>query len=348
MLTIESTKSYTSEISWGNLKKQLDDFPSGKVFAVVDDEVILFYESRLKERLGCKHFEIKASEENKCQDNVNKIYNFLLKNNADRSSILLSVGGGVTSDITGFVASIYKRGIPWISIPTTLLAQVDASVGGKTAINTEFGKNTIGSFYPPRKVIMTLEPAQTWTDEIYLEGIAEIIKMLLVFDLPKLVPLFSKGMKGFDDELVKRSVELKADVVKIDPWENNLRASLNYGHTFGHAIEAVLGLRHGLAVSHGIRIANRVSELVNIMSSSRADDIDNLLDSLDFPKMNPSLDFETILPFIRQDKKVVDNNIMMILIDGVNPLPLEPISPLKPVKISILEEGYNIAVKKNS
>lgn len=344
---METARDFVSEVTWMGSYAELGKMSIGKTFAVVDRNVKWFFH-KIRGVLNCPSFDLYASEENKCQRTVDQILDFLFVNNAGKDSTLFSIGGGVTSDITGYVASIYKRGMIWISIPTTLLAQVDASIGGKTAINTQYGKNLIGSFYPPSKVIITIEPTQTWTDDIVLEGLAEIIKILLLFDPSSLESLPEINRKQLDDDLIRRSIELKLEVVKTDPWDRNIHTTLNYGHTFGNAIETLSSIRHGIAVSYGIRIANRIAELMNIMSSSKAEEIECLLNSLKFPQMRNMPPFEKLFPVIKQDKKVVGDNIMMMLIDGKIPIPMIPANPVVPVSTSILKEGYNLAISKNS
>lgn len=347
MLTIESRREWVSEISWDDLQSQLTGLPGGTYFAVVDSGAKWFFDERIKGDLDCKVFDFEPSEEKKSQKTADWIRDSLLESNADRDAVLVAVGGGITCDVTGYAASIFKRGIPWIAVPTTLLAQVDASVGGKTAVNSPSGKNVVGSFHPPVRVIMTHEPSRTWTSEIKQEGLAEIIKIFLMFDLPRVAEFTASGMSALNDEMTKRSVELKAEVVKIDPWEKNLRAALNYGHTFGHAIEHCSRMRHGIAVSYGIRIANRVSELMQIMSGEKADQVDDLLNKLGFPDMKDMPDFESFLSYMREDKKIRQGNIRMVLIDGENPIEMKAIDPTHPVPLPTLKEAYLKTLKCN-
>jgi len=347
-LEIVSEKKFQSIVSWGGLNKQFKTIPKGRYFCIIDKNAEWFFNRSISKYIDCcSIFSIDPSEKDKSQDKANEIIEFLLNNNADRDSVIISVGGGVTSDLSGYVASIYKRGVPWISIPTTLLAQVDASVGGKTAINTKYGKNVIGAFYPPNNVIMSHEPSEGWSEEIWLEGLAEMIKIFLVF-CPDLAYQFKdNGTRDFSDELTQKSVELKADVVKVDPWENHLRAALNYGHTFGHAIEHNTEIRHGIAVSMGIRIANRVAVNKGIMKEDKASEIDALLDELEFPELYDLPTFEEILPSIMQDKKNVSNEVMMVLIDGINAIDIEPKKITFPVSLDELNNGYNKAIEIN-
>lgn len=348
-LQINSNKSFLSKIYWGNIPDQLSLLPDGKYMAFVDDGASWFYEKRIRKglKLNTETINFEPSEEVKSQATVDRIHNSLFESQAGRDAILLAVGGGVTCDVAGYAASTYKRGIRWVAIPTTLLAQVDASVGGKTAINTEYGKNTIGSFYPPEIVLIAHEVIQDLPPEIFLEGVAEIVKMLILFDLNSLKPLYEKGLDGWSDEMTKKSVEYKAKVVGIDPWENNLRASLNYGHTFGHAIESATGLRHGLAVSQGIRVANRVANILGIMKNDVVIKIDKLLNKLDFPNLDPSLTFAELKSFIKQDKKNVFSSIKMVLIDGEQEIKFVPKDPTLTVSMEVLEEAYDKSVSES-
>ncbi|HJE65857.1 MAG TPA: 3-dehydroquinate synthase, partial [Campylobacter avium] len=213
---------------------------------------------------------IKDGEEYKSLATAEEILNQLFNSKLDRKSTLIALGGGVISDIVGFVASIYQRGIDFINIPTTLLACVDASVGGKTGVNNSFGKNLIGTFKQPKAVYCESSFLKTLPQRELSAGMAEFIKMALSFDeksLEFIEKLDEKDFfQNFDDEtykqIIAKSVELKADVVSKDEKENNLRMLLNYGHTFAHIIEnqtAYKGFLHGEAVAIGMNMANRLA-----------------------------------------------------------------------------------------
>lgn len=347
-LQIDSEKSFKSYIYWGNMPDLLSLMPDADYFALVDNGAKWFHDKRIQKKITPIVIPFEPSETAKNQKTVDFIHNILFEHNAARNAILLAVGGGVTCDVAGFAASTYKRGIRWLAVPTTLLAQVDASVGGKTAINTRHGKNTIGTFYPPEIVLINHEPIQDLPDELFLEGIAEIVKMFLLFDLKALGPLFNKGRDGYVDIMTKQSVELKVRVVEIDPWENNLRASLNYGHTFGHAIESATGLRHGLAVSQGIRVANRVAYLLGMMKQDVVLKIDELLDMLEFPAIDKKVSIDKLLNYIRQDKKNISTDVRMILVDGENEIGFKAKDPTTSVSNEILAKAYEKTLEESS
>jgi len=280
---------------------------------------------------------------------VDAIHEFLFQNKADRTSVLLAVGGGITLDVAGYAASTYKRGIRWIAVPTTLLAQVDASVGGKTAINhPAYGKNVIGSFHPPMLVLIDSSCSLRWDDELRLEGIAEMYKIFKIFDHRALRRLIARP----HELLTRRSVELKIDVVRVDPYEESIRAILNYGHTFAHALETLMNseedsriLPHGLAVSIGMRIENCVASALGIMDAVQLDKADRELDTLGFPWVEIP-DFEAMSEMMSQDKKAQDGKVHLCLVDGLTEVPLESKDPRIPVEVEDLRSGYAMFLER--
>lgn len=338
-ISILTSRSEKSEIIFENGLIPVESLaPGRRYFAIVDSSVEWFYERHFKQIPNICHWKfVNPSEKRKAWTTVDEILAFLFKENADRSAVLLAIGGGVTIDVVGFTASIYKRGIPWIAIPTTLLAQVDASVGGKTAINHKAGKNTLGAFHPPKQVIITPLVADTWTDELRLEGLAEIYKIFKLFDHISLTRLLEHPN---EDRLTHRSIELKADVVRVDPWEHNLRASLNYGHTFGHALEHLTAIPHGIAVSLGIRCANAVAEHIGIMTSKARVKANDELDSLGFPQACDFPKFSLLKPLLLQDKKNIRGDVMMCLPNGLKEWPIKSFEPRQKVSLADLEVSY--------
>jgi 3-dehydroquinate synthase len=344
-IDIITSRQEKSEIIFeGTLKPSSIIEPEKQYFAIVDSSVEWFYETHFSKLSNVQHWKFKnPSEQNKSWATVSSILNLLFNANADRSAVLLAIGGGVTLDVVGYAASIYKRGIPWIGIPSTLLAQVDASVGGKTAINHKAGKNALGTFHPPQKVFITPIVADTWTEELRLEGLAEIYKIFKLFDHKSLKELLAHHNV---DRLTHRSIELKANVVRVDPWENNLRAALNYGHTFGHALEYVKKMRHGIAVALGIRCANAVAEHIGIMTSDKRIEADEELDKLGFQRPRSMPPFSSLKPFLLQDKKNIRGDVMMCLPNGKSEWPIEPSDPRKKVSWAELENSYNSILVK--
>lgn len=257
---------------------------------------------------------------------LNQIFDHLLGSNADRHTVLFALGGGVVGDMTGFAAGCYMRGVPFVQIPTTLLAQVDSSVGGKTAINHPLGKNMIGLFYQPQRVICDLDTLTTLPQRELIAGLAEVIKYGPIAD-----ESFFNWLEDHLDALlardgdalahvIRRSCEIKAWVVGQDEKEGGLRAILNFGHTFGHAIEAGLGYGewlHGEAVGCGMVMATRLSERLGLLNAEDAQRIVRLIERAGLPVVGPDLGVDRYLELMGHDKKAEGGQIRFVLIDGL-------------------------------
>ena len=235
-----------------------------RVVLVSDDNVFSFYGERVKKSLtdsGYSVFEfvIPNGEESKSVENFIKIQEFCAENNITRTDLFVALGGGVVGDLTGFVASTYLRGVDFVQIPTTVLAMVDSSVGGKTAINLNAGKNLCGTFYQPIAVYADCEVLKTLPDESFSDGCAEIIKYGMILDADFLTFLKDNDIKENIEYVIKRCVEIKRDIVDRDEFEKGERKLLNFGHTIGHAIEKCSGYKisHGKAVAIGMVIATK-------------------------------------------------------------------------------------------
>ncbi|OGW52923.1 MAG: 3-dehydroquinate synthase [Nitrospirae bacterium RBG_13_43_8] len=254
---------------------------------------------------------------------VEHIYNMLLKAKLDRSSCIVALGGGVIGDITGFVASTYMRGISYIQMPTTLLAQVDSSVGGKTGVNHKLGKNMIGTFWQPRLVRVDVETLKTLQKREFLAGIAEVIKYGVIWDEELFDFLEAKRKKilNLDREalmyVIKRSCEIKAEVVSKDERESGLRAILNFGHTIGHAIETVTGYRkylHGEAVAIGMHLEAKLAGMLNLFDDRKTLRIKALIDAYNLPSEMPQgIDVDHVLSAMELDKKAVAGKLRFVL-----------------------------------
>jgi 3-dehydroquinate synthase len=250
----------------------------------------------------------------------------LLERQADRKTVLYALGGGVIGDLTGFAASIYMRGVPFVQVPTTLLAQVDSSVGGKTAINHPLGKNMIGTFYQPARVIADLDSLDTLPDRELRAGLAEVIKYGPIADAEFLTwievnldALLSRD-KAALAHAVRRSCEIKAWVVQQDERESGLRAILNFGHTFGHAIETGLGYGawlHGEAVGCGMLLASDLSARTGRMPADFVDRMRRLLERTSLPVVAPALGVERYMSLMRGDKKSEAGEIRFVLIEAL-------------------------------
>ncbi|VEF27883.1 3-dehydroquinate synthase [Shewanella baltica] len=254
---------------------------------------------------------------------LDTIFTALLQQNYGRDSVLVALGGGVIGDMTGFAAACYQRGIDFIQIPTTLLSQVDSSVGGKTAVNHPLGKNMIGAFYQPQIVLIDTLCLHTLPAREFAAGMAEVIKYGIMWDADFFQWLEDNvtALKTLDAQAlvyaISRCCEIKADVVSQDETEQGVRALLNLGHTFGHAIEAEMGYGnwlHGEAVSAGTVLAAQTAKALGLIDESIVCRIIQLLQAFDLPVSAPeSMDFDSFIQHMRRDKKVLGGQIRLVL-----------------------------------
>ena len=272
----------------------------------------------------------KSNEINKNFKSINKILNILLKNNFHRNDCLISIGGGITGDVSGFAASILKRGIKFINIPTTLLSQVDSSIGGKTGINNNYGKNLIGSFYQPNLVISDIDVLNSLSSREIICGYAEILKSSLLDSFKKFKYLDKNLNKiinlkePFIANAILNSCKLKKKIVQKDETEKNLRKILNLGHTFAHAYESQLGfsnkLNHGEAVIIGIKNAVEFSNKFKILKNQSYNSIINHINKIpinkNFGELFKAKDIGKIISFMKSDKKNNSKDINLILIQN--------------------------------
>jgi 3-dehydroquinate synthase len=296
-----------------------------RVAIVTNPKVSGLHLSYLLQRLKAKELYIVTipdGEQYKNMDSVDQILESLFNHKFNRKSVLIGFGGGVIGDITGFSASLYQRGIDFIQIPTTLLSQVDSSVGGKTGVNNRFGKNLIGAFHQPKAVYIDPHFLSTLPHREFGAGFAEVVKMAVIFDRGFFNYLKEADLSSLDvrKEMIKRSVELKADVVSKDEREGGVRASLNYGHTFGHIIEnesGYGGYLHGEAVAMGMVMANRLAVKLEMMSEDEADEVKKVLERADLPTDYRIRDKESFYQKFFLDKKALDSKIKFIVPDGI-------------------------------
>ncbi len=301
---------------------------SGKVAIVTNTTVAPLYLDKIAGPLRAAGREVvsiilRDGEEFKNWESLNEVFDALLANKCDRKTTLVALGGGVIGDMTGFAAATYMRGVPFVQIPTTLLAQVDSSVGGKTGINHPLGKNMIGAFYQPRAVIADTATLDTLPDRELSAGLAEVIKHGAILDAPffdwieanigKLVARDHAALA----HAIARSCEIKADVVARDEREGGLRAVLNFGHTFGHAIEAGLGYGawlHGEAVGCGMVMAADLSRRLNLIDDAAVDRVRALVKAAGLPVVAPDLGIERWIELMEVDKKNEGGAIKFILL----------------------------------
>ena len=318
-----------------------------KIALIIDKKVPQKFKNKLKIKLKsynvitCK---FKASEKNKSIKSINKFLKILLSKNFNRSDLIISVGGGITGDVVGFVASIFKRGINFINIPTTLLAQVDSSVGGKTGINSNFGKNLIGAFYQPKLVISDTSFIYSLPKQEMICGYAEILKHSIIKD-KKFFNWLEKNTRSILEKkpkeliyAIKKSCEIKTYFVNQDFNEKNLRMTLNFGHTFAHAIEVKSNyskkITHGEAVLSGMILATRLSVIKKTCSAKVLQKISDiyLQNNLNytFKKYSKENAINQLIPYLKNDKKNNDDKINFILLKKIGKT-----SPPNKNKISI-------------
>ena len=305
-----------------------------KCLVVIDQNIPNKIVKNLKKKLSGEKFffyYFKSSEKNKNQKSVDKIIKILLDKNFSRKDCLISIGGGITGDVCGFSASIFKRGLKFINIPTTLLAQVDSSIGGKTGVNTIHGKNLIGSFYQPKLVISDTIFLRSLPKREILCGYGEILKHSLILK-PNFFNFLKKNFlkiinlkSPFIEKSIYESCKIKKSIVEKDEKENNLRKSLNFGHTFAHAYEATTGynqkLNHGEAVLLGMNTALKFSKKNKILKQNRFSQINDHFEKSKLPnnlkKYFSTKDIDKILSFMIKDKKNDSSQINLILLKDI-------------------------------
>ena len=276
-------------------------------------------------RIGRRYFSIilPDGEAYKNSDTLNLIYDGLMQHRAERKTTLIALGGGVIGDMVGFAAATYQRGAPFVQIPTTLLSQVDSSVGGKTAINHPLGKNMIGAFYQPQAVLADLGCLKTLPPREFSAGMAEVIKYALLGDadflswLEQHMPTLMAQEAEVLAQAVYRCCQMKADIVGQDEKEHGIRAHLNLGHTFGHAIEAEMGYGnwlHGEAVAAGMVLACRLSEHLGYLHTADSERVIRLLQAAALPVAAPPMGLERWIEHMRHDKKVSDGQMRFVIL----------------------------------
>ncbi len=308
--------------------------PASSALIVSNTTVAPLYADRLAKALQGRYARIHQvilpdGEEFKTWETVNLIFDALLQHGCDRKTVLFALGGGVVGDMTGFAAASYMRGVPFVQIPTTLLAQVDSSVGGKTGINHPLGKNMIGAFYQPLQVVCDLDTLKTLPARELSAGLAEVIKYGPIADMTffdwievNLDALLARDPAALA-HAVRRCCEIKAHVVAQDERESGLRAILNFGHTFGHAIEAGLGYGqwlHGEAVGCGMVMAACLSERLGLVNAALVQRLKALIQKAGLPVIAPQLsptdNAGRYLELMRLDKKALGGDIRFVVIDG--------------------------------
>ena len=323
---------------------------SGQVFVISDEvlkdtHLVTLLNSLSISNIDVKTFLVPSGEQNKTINKAQEIYNWLTENKAERSSILLAFGGGVIGDLTGFVASTFLRGVKVIQVPTSLAAMVDASIGGKTAVNLPQGKNLVGAFHQPIAVLADLETLKTLSDRELASGWAEAIKhgLILDRDLFHLFETKAQDINSLDpnisEDIISRSMEIKARVIEQDEREiTGKRMILNYGHTIGHGLEAASQygtLLHGEAVSIGMMGAAMISYHMGLLSQSILDRQRSVLQNFNLPVTYNNIDPEDILKAIRLDKKVTSKKISWVLLEDISKTSIHTNVPEELVKETV-------------
>lgn len=323
------------------LGERIKGFKFSRVAIVSNPTVYALYGNTLLGSLKKAGFDVPTvivpdGEEYKDLLWTNVIYGELLKYKLDRTSALIALGGGVIGDITGFVASTYMRGISFIQVPTTLLAQVDSSVGGKTGVNHPLGKNMIGTFYQPRLVWTDINTLKTLPENEFFAGMAEVIKYGVIWDEDLFRFLEANREKILNlerlalEHILKRSCEIKAEVVSRDERESGQRAILNYGHTIGHALETATGYTaflHGEAVAIGMHLEARLSSLLGLISDAEVKRIHSLIKAYNLPsEMPPHIDMNKIISAMQLDKKAVAGELKFVLPEKIGTVKIMGVS----------------------
>jgi len=305
--------------------------PGSQVVIISNDTIAPLYVERVRNALGERslitEIVLPDGEQFKTLDTLGTIFDQVMAANHNRTTSFIAVGGGVVGDMAGFAAACFQRGVNFIQIPTTLLAQVDSSVGGKTAVNHPLGKNMIGAFYQPGAVFIDLNTLQSLPDREIAAGLAEVVKYGLICDKPfyqwlcQHMPKLLAREEAALAEAIERSCAIKARVVAADEREGGLRAILNLGHTFGHAIETAQGYGnwlHGEAVATGMLLAMQLSAGRGWIESSEVDTYRKLLQSMNLPLcIPPDMSPADFLELMGRDKKVVDGRMRLVLLSAV-------------------------------
>ena len=314
---------------------------SGKLVIITDTTVNKLYGEALSQRLTEDGFNVSTllvpgGEEQKSLETAGRLYHELTSSHAERTTPILALGGGVIGDLAGFVAATYLRGVPLVQIPTTLLAQVDSSVGGKVAVDHGQLKNMIGAFYQPRLVIADTDTLKTLPAAELANGLAEVIKSAAIRDeeffaflegnLERIKALDEKAL----EESVFQSVRIKAEVVEKDELDSGLRNILNYGHTIGHAIESVsdFKMKHGEAVAIGMLAAARISNKMGMLDENEVVRLKKVIEGASLPTEMPDLKVAEIMQAMRHDKKVRQDKVRFVLLKSIgNTLITDEVSP---------------------
>ena len=271
---------------------------------------------------NCDYITLPVGEASKSLNEFSRVISQMVEFGCDRKTTILALGGGVVGDVSGFVASSFMRGIDYYQIPTTLLAMVDSSIGGKTGINIAEGKNLVGAIYQPKGVLIDPVILKSLSKEEVMAGLGEVIKYGAIWDKAFLIDI-STWLEDIDsfpfEDAIRKSCKIKAEVVSKDEREGDLRRILNFGHTIGHALESHLGygkIRHGEAVALGMKCAGFISQKLNLLSKEELSTLNQTINRLPLPQL-PHINGNHLMPFIKTDKKSEKGVLNFVLLDGL-------------------------------
>ncbi len=271
---------------------------------------------------NCDYITLPLGEASKSLNEFSRVISQMIEFGCDRKTTILALGGGVVGDVSGFVASSFMRGIDYYQIPTTLLAMVDSSIGGKTGINIAEGKNLVGAIYQPKGVLIDPVILESLSKEEVMAGLGEVIKYGAIWDKAFLIDI-STWLEDIDsfpfEDAIRKSCKIKAEVVSKDEREGNLRRILNFGHTIGHALESHLGygkIRHGEAVALGMKCAGFISQKLDLLSKEELSTLNQTINRLPLPQL-PHINGNHLMPFIKTDKKSEKGVLNFVLLDGL-------------------------------
>lgn len=328
----QSAVSYPIKIKKGLLDqvgKEIAEMTTSRRVAVITDKnVARHYGEQVQGQLADEGFDVcmiilEPGEQTKTFETMPAIYSQLIEASLTRSDVIVALGGGVVGDIAGFAAASYLRGVDFVQIPTSLLAQVDSSVGGKVGVDLPEGKNLVGAFYHPTEVIIDPLVLETLTDHYFADGMAEVIKYGCIHDvsfLRKLAKLNSReAVMAEIETIVARSCDIKREMVEQDEKDKGVRMLLNFGHTLGHAIEAFYhyeSITHGHAVAIGMVTLTHISEQKGLTEAGTADELIGVLETHKLPTTLPDVTaYDAILPYVKKDKKQLNNQLNVVLLD---------------------------------
>ncbi len=317
------------------VREALDDVA---VAIVTDDHVAPLYLARAVASCQAAGLRVCSvtlphGEQTKCLDQLAALYTFLCENRITRKDAVIALGGGVIGDLAGLAAATFLRGVHFVQVPTTLLAQVDSSVGGKVAVDLPQGKNLVGAFYQPELVLVDPDTLTTLTDEYWRDGLGEVVKYGCIGDaelfalLEEAAPGGRAALMDRIEEILRRCIQAKADVVAQDERDTGLRMTLNFGHTIAHAVETCQhyeGLRHGEAVAVGMRVMTRLTEMRGMTDAGVSARLDGLLSALALPMALPPIPEDKLLAAMGMDKKSAGKQLRVLVIPRIGECVIHP------------------------